>query len=122
MKVKLNGVDIECTVEEFRELNLGKRMFPVRAKKTHRKGRKGTFARLQRTLSPVLGVKRGAIGRWSKEDDNYLLENYRFATGQGGNYSPESIEKIEKICHRLGRTPRAIRQRVWQLQRERKAE
>lgn len=122
MKVKLNGVDIECTPEEFRQLNLGKeiRHFEMRSPRivrNKRRQRKNSIEYLQRTLSPVFGTNRGKIGHWGKEDDQHILSHYPFGEKTRKHLSLEDLDTIEKMCHRLHRTPRALRQRAWFLQR-----
>ena len=124
MKAKLkNGMEVEGTPEEFNHLYLGEVALPIKVELLSKKrGKRGTYKKrrkhrhkgslktLQRRLPPDYANHR----TWTAEDDQFVLDNYPKG-GRGIRYDKEYLKEIERMCHSLGRTARALQQRMFYL-------
>jgi len=118
MKAKLkNGMEVEGTPEEFRRFFGGEPTTTIHVKRgkyrkrRHHSRRKSSVRTLQRRMPPEYAQHRS----WSGQDDQFILDNYP----AGGNTSKGAkgyIKQIERMCHTLRRTPRAVQQRKFHLQ------
>ena len=115
-------VEIEGTPEEFNKLDLSSlsRSGIKLAGSVKRKSGAPSIKKLQQEFSSRLGGS-GGHKEYSVEDDKYVLENFPADLGKRGHkVSSVDLGKLRAMCEHLQRTPRAICQRKWLLERLRK--
>lgn len=115
-------VEIDATPEEFNKLDLSSLSRPgiKLAGSIKRKSRAPTIAKLQQEFSSRFGGS-GGQKEYSVEDDKYILETLPGSLRKRGHKaSPAELGKLREMCEHLQRTPRAICQRKWMLERLRK--